>query len=78
MSDHHDELDWMPPIAGPVCFPRLKRGSSTELADRLRRNFQTGIIPGRFFEMPRHFRLGFGGLNVNLKNGLAGLAKALR
>ena len=78
MSDHGHHLEWVPPAAGPVCFPRLRQGSSIELADRLRRDFDTGIIPGHFFEMARHFRLGFGGLNRNLKKGLAGLAKALQ
>ncbi|MDQ6760158.1 MAG: pyridoxal phosphate-dependent aminotransferase [Acidobacteriota bacterium] len=78
METHCKKLAWVPPSAGPVCFPRLRSGSATALADRLRSDFKTGIIPGHFFEMPSHFRLGFGGSGVNLKKGLAGLASALR
>ena len=78
MKVHQDYLDWAPPAAGPVCFPRLRRGSATELAERLRRDYNTQIIPGHFFEMPRHFRLGFGGLGRNLTKGLAALSCALK
>ena len=29
-AQHDDLLDWAPPLAGPVCFPRLKHGLSAE------------------------------------------------
>lgn len=77
MRRHASQLTWVPPDAGPVCFPRLRSGSVTELAGRLRRDFDTGIIPGEFFEMRRHFRLGFGGATGDLRQGLTRLGKAL-
>ncbi|MGI8746693.1 MAG: pyridoxal phosphate-dependent aminotransferase [Bryobacteraceae bacterium] len=77
MRSHSDQLAWVPPDGGPVCFPKVVTGDGTELAELLRQEFDTGIIPGHFFEMPRHFRLGFGGPEGVLRQGLARLGKAL-
>jgi hypothetical protein len=34
-------------------------------------------VPGRFFQAPRHFRLGFGGDSGKLRAGLEALGAAL-
>jgi len=34
-------------------------------------------VPGRFFEMPQHFRIGIGGETENLREGLERLGHAL-
>ena len=44
-----------------MVFPRLRKEEDSEpLHDRLRA-LETSIVPGRFFENPRHFRLGLRG-----------------
>ena len=79
MAAHAGRLEWVAPIGGPVCFPRLLgREDAWTFAERLYRDYSTRVIPGRFFEMPQHFRLGFGGDPVGLKKGLSRLSKALR
>lgn len=46
---------------GTVSFPRLKSGSVEEFCEFLRTRYETSVVPGRFFEMPDHFRVGIGG-----------------
>jgi aspartate/methionine/tyrosine aminotransferase len=66
------------PGGGTVVFPRL-RGieDSTAFAERLLAERETAIVPGRFFQAPPHFRLGFGGATESLRGGLGALAAAL-
>ena len=72
------DLEWRPPDAGTVAFPRRRDGADTgPLAERLLARHQTAIVPGRFFELPDHFRLGFGGRSESLEAGLAALGEAL-
>jgi aspartate/methionine/tyrosine aminotransferase len=78
IEEHTNVLDWMPPDAGPVCFPRLRHGSADDFVTVLREKYEVGLIPGHFFERPAHFRLGFGGHTDNLRAGLERLAQALR
>src|SRR5580692_2404030 len=33
--------------------------------------YETSVVPGRFFEMPEHFRIGIGGTTENVREGLA-------
>jgi hypothetical protein len=78
MADNQAALDWAPPDAGPVCFPRMRSGSSTDdFCARLLAEYDVGVIPGRFFEMPDHFRIGFGGPTEDLRAGLERLSQAL-
>jgi aspartate/methionine/tyrosine aminotransferase len=77
MAANQAALDWAPPDAGPVCFPRLRSGSADDFCARLRAEFHVGVIPGCFFEMPDHFRIGFGGPTEDLRAGLDRLSKAL-
>jgi aspartate/methionine/tyrosine aminotransferase len=77
MAAHQAALDWAPPDAGPVCFPRLRSGSADDFCARLRAEYDVGVIPGRFFEMPDHFRIGFGGPTEDLRAGLERLSEAL-
>jgi hypothetical protein len=43
----------------------------------LREKYETSVVPGEFFEAPRHFRLGIGGETSTLREGLARLGAAL-
>jgi aspartate/methionine/tyrosine aminotransferase len=59
-------------------FPRLKSGSVEQLCDILVNKFETSVVPGRLFEAPQHFRIGFGGDPVTFADGLERLAEALK
>jgi aspartate/methionine/tyrosine aminotransferase len=72
------DLEWLDPAGGTVVFPRLRdAGDTSEFARRLLAERGTAIVPGRFFEAPAHFRLGFGGPTDALKGGLHALGAAL-
>jgi aspartate/methionine/tyrosine aminotransferase len=46
------------PPWGTTCFLRV--GDGEEFAQRLRRDYDTSVVPGHFFEMPEHVRIGMG------------------
>jgi len=75
--DSRPDLECFRPSAGTVVFPRLIRGSSEALVERLRKKYQTSVVPGAFFEMPQHFRIGIGGDTADLHAGLERLSSAL-
>ncbi len=72
-----DDLECFFPEHGTTLFPRLKRGSADELAKNLREKYDTMIVPGRYFEMPQHFRIGLGIKTDDMHEGLARLGAAL-
>ena len=72
-----DDLDWWPHRFGTVSFPRLKRGDVDALCRLLVEKYETSITPGRFFEMPQHFRIGIGCDTEMLREGLDRLNEAL-
>src|SRR5580704_13056105 len=72
-----DDLDWTPQKFGTVSFPRLKKGNVDELCSLLSEKYETSIVPGKFFDMPQHFRIGIGGETATLTEGLARLGKGL-
>jgi len=63
--------------AGTIAFPRLVSGKVDALCQLLREKYDTSVVPGHFFEMPDHFRLGIGGKTELLEEGLKRLGKAL-
>jgi aspartate/methionine/tyrosine aminotransferase len=76
--ESHPELEWTDPRGGTVVFPRVRGTEDTSaLAERLMREYETAIVPGRFFEAPSHFRLGFGGATEPLRGGLEAVGRAL-
>lgn len=75
----HPQLEFVEPPGGTIVFPRLSGVDDTApFAERLLREFDTAIVPGRFFQAPQHFRLGFSGDTTALTGGLAALEHALR
>lgn len=71
------DLEWVPSV-GTVVFPRLHGVSdTTAFAERLLSEQRTAVVPGRFFDSPAHFRLGYGGATDKLREGLKRLAAAL-
>jgi len=75
--DTREDLEAIRPQFGTVIFPRVRRESSDELCQLLREKYETSIVPGRFFEMPAHFRVGIAGDTAVLEKGLERLGKAL-
>jgi|ERR1700752_2127105 len=75
--DIREDLEVVRPQFGTVMFPRVRSGSSDELCRLLREKYETSIVPGRFFEMPAHFRIGIAGETATLEEGLDRLGKAL-
>jgi len=71
------ELEWIPSASSYV-FPRIKGvDDATPFVERLMNAHGIAVGPGRFFEAPAHFRLGYGGDSEKLSAGLDGLAAAL-
>jgi aspartate/methionine/tyrosine aminotransferase len=70
------DLDWIRQEYGTVSFPRLQQGSADSLCASLAEKYETSVVPGRFFEMPQHFRIGIGGETATLIEGLERLGRA--
>jgi aspartate/methionine/tyrosine aminotransferase len=75
--DAHPELPCFRPPAGTVCFPRLPAGAPDSFFHLLRAKYETSVVPGEFFEIPQHFRLGIGGPTDEVRQGLEQLGAAL-
>lgn len=59
-------------------FPKFKNRDAQQLAEKLRKEYSTLVIPGSFFEMPNHLRIGIGAAPENFVQGLNYLATALQ
>src|SRR5207249_1873640 len=64
--------DW-----GTTSFLRFRNGNTDSFLERLRAEFETSVVPGRFFEMPDHFRIGMGVNTEMFAEGLSRLGRAL-
>jgi aspartate/methionine/tyrosine aminotransferase len=65
---------------GTTSFPRLSCDCGRNVdafLERLRSEFDTSAVPGRFFEMPDHFRIGMGVNTEMFAEGLDRIACAL-
>ena len=72
------ELEWIEPRGGSVAFPRLRGVADTStFAERLMTERETAIVPGRFFEAPEHFRIGFSSTPEIVSGGLDAIGTAL-
>ena len=75
--DSHKQIRAIPYVGGLVVFPRLLNKSVDRLHSHLNEKYRTSIVPGRFFEMPDHFRIGLGMKAEILSQGLRNIGKAL-
>ena len=75
--DSRADLECFRPPVGTVVFPRLPTGEPEVFFKLLREKYETSVVPGEFFECPRHFRLGIGGDTAALRTGLERLSAAL-
>ena len=64
--------DW-----GTTSFVQLEEGNADDFLERLRTKFDTSAVPGRFFEMPNHFRIGMGVNTEMFAEGLNRVGRAL-
>jgi aspartate/methionine/tyrosine aminotransferase len=70
MKEHRGVLDWAPPGGGTTCFPWLRDGRDARpLCEALAK---AGVLaaPGDCFEMPPHFRVGFGAMRSGYADAL--------
>ena len=63
---------------GTTTFPKLLRGNVPDLLVKLRNQYETTVVPGQFFEMPDHFRIGMGVSTEMFAEGLSRLARAFQ
>jgi len=79
--DSRSDLEVVRPLGGTVVFPKLKYGPGAqdagEFCQLLRTEFETAVVPGEFFEMPSHFRIGIGGDPAMTSQALDRLSTAL-
>ncbi|MBI3097843.1 MAG: aminotransferase class I/II-fold pyridoxal phosphate-dependent enzyme [Planctomycetes bacterium] len=76
--DTREDVQWVPPDGGTICFLRLLYGiSSWELMRLLKTKYDTLVVPGDFFWAKGFIRVGFGGDTEMLRKGLENLGKAL-
>ncbi len=72
-----DDLEVAPMVHNVTCFPRLKHGDVDALNARLRAAYGTSIVPGRFFGLADHFRMGIGNPTEIVEAGLERIGRAL-
>ena len=72
-----DDLECMAAEHGITAFPRWAGGDTELLDDLLHEEFDAAVVPGRWFEMPDHFRIGFGYPGEHFDEGLKRLGMAL-
>jgi aspartate/methionine/tyrosine aminotransferase len=78
LASQHETIECAPLRFGTVCFPRLRHGDCDAFCEVLRHRFETSVVPGRFFGMSAHFRLGIAQDTAQLREGLGRLAEALK
>jgi aspartate/methionine/tyrosine aminotransferase len=71
------DIEAAPMVHGITAFPRLLRGDPDALDALLRARYDTAIVPGRFFGLTDHFRIGIGGPTETVEAGLERLGAAL-
>ena len=71
------DLEVRPLEAGTVVFPRLLTGPVDRFCELFRNKYEGTVVPGSFFEMPDHFRIGIAVETASLRQSLEQLAAAL-
>jgi aspartate/methionine/tyrosine aminotransferase len=71
------DLECIPAEHGITAFPRWSGGDTERLDAHLREQYDAAVVPGRWFEMAEHFRVGFGVPTAELEEGLDRLGSAL-
>ena len=72
-----DDIEYVRPEFGTIVFPKLRQGTVAQLDRLLREEYETSVVPGEYFGMPEHFRVGIGGDPEMTRAGLERLGWAL-
>jgi aspartate/methionine/tyrosine aminotransferase len=75
--DSREELKVVRTESGTTSFPLLLKGRVEDLCAVLTEKYDTAVVPGRFFESPRHFRVGMCAEPELFKTGVERLGAAL-
>lgn len=75
--DQHTQVSAARTHFGTTAFLRLLHGEIDPFIARLRDEFKTSVVPGHFFEMPNHFRIGMGVNPEMFAEGLRRIGLAL-
>jgi aspartate/methionine/tyrosine aminotransferase len=78
LAEHAEWLDCVVPERSMTVFPRLKKEEDSQALHDWLRSRETSIVPGKYFELPRHFRLGFAVQPEAVALGLRHLSDGLR
>jgi aspartate/methionine/tyrosine aminotransferase len=62
---------------GMTAFPYWRGGDTQRLDDHLRDHYDASVVPGRWFEMPEHFRVGYALPTDEFQEALSRLGRAL-
>src|SRR5215467_10146483 len=73
----HPELGAARPPGGTILFAKVPGGDGDALARHLREKYETSVVPGRFFGMPDHIRIGICNDTAEVEEGLKRLDSAL-
>jgi aspartate/methionine/tyrosine aminotransferase len=63
---------------GTTAILHLANGNVEDFLTRLRTEYETSAVPGRFFGLPNHFRIGMGVDSEMFREGLERIGRALR
>lgn len=72
------QLSWAKPIAGTLGLVRAESIDVDDLVERLHRDHEVAVVPGRFFDAPNHFRVSWSLDAADLRVALDRVALALR
>lgn len=76
--DRESRVSAVKTLFGTTSFLRLRDGNADAFLGRLRAEFETSAVPGRFFGMSDHFRIGMGVNTEMFGEGLKRMSAALR
>lgn len=76
-AESRADLQCTPTRYGITAFPRWSGRDTQRLDDHLRERYDTAVVAGRWFEMPDHFRIGFGLPAADFAEALKRLGSAL-
>jgi aspartate/methionine/tyrosine aminotransferase len=73
----NDHIEGPPSELGTVAFPRLRDGRAAEFARLLSEKCETSVVPGDYFDMPGHIRIGLACDPAVFSTGLERVGQAL-
>ena len=72
-----NDVDVVPTKFGTTSFPRLRNVDVEKLCSLLIKEYETAVVPGKFFESPQHVRIGLCCEPENFEIGIHGFGAAL-